>query len=62
MDSTVMHISKGNPLLRGNPKGTHTELKGNPLMRIKMTITTLRRLSQHKTTPPLTVTCDKTLT
>ena len=31
IDSTVMHINKGNPLLRGNPKGTHTELKGNPV-------------------------------
>ena len=32
IDSTVMHINKW------NPKGTHTELKGNPVMRIKMTI------------------------
>ena len=31
IDSAVMHINKGNPLLRGNPKGTHTELKGNPV-------------------------------
>ena len=31
IDSTVMHTNKGAPLFAGgNPKGTHTELKGNP--------------------------------
>ena len=36
IDSTVMHINKGTHFLRRNPKGTHTELKGNPVTRIKM--------------------------
>ena len=38
MDSTVMHINKGNPLFaresKGNPRGT----QGNPATRIKMTL------------------------
>ena len=38
MDSTVMHINKGNALSWGNPKGTHTERKGNAVMRIKNNI------------------------
>ena len=38
MDSTVMHINKGNALSWGNPKGTHAERKGNAVTRIKMTL------------------------
>ena len=38
MDSTVMHINKGNALSWGNPKGTHTERKGNAVTRIKNNI------------------------
>ena len=34
MDSTVMHINKGNALSWGNPKGTHTERKGNAVIRL----------------------------
>ena len=29
MDSTAMHINKGNALSLGNHKGMHTERKGN---------------------------------
>ena len=34
MDLTVMHINKGNALSWGNPKGTHTERKGNAVTRL----------------------------
>ena len=34
IDSTVLHLIKGTHFLRGNPKGTHTELKGNPVTRL----------------------------